>query len=131
MGSSVPRMVAGERLYPDPLEGHGLVVQRWDEASIAAASQWGQRGFPYQGFNLGFLSHPGRASLLLQSSPSPGPHRHFVALEQGQPVGRVSVNLEDSAGLYLWSVHVPPEQEGRGVCRRMLAVLMPWLEERY
>ena len=41
------------------------------------------------------------------------------------------MNLRDESGLYLWSVHVPPEHEGRGVCRRMLAALMLWLESEY
>jgi RimJ/RimL family protein N-acetyltransferase len=91
-------------------------------------ARWGERGFPYHAFDLGHLRNPNRARVELQRARENGPHRHFVAVEGGEPVGRVSVNLRDDSGLYLWSVHVPPEHEGRGVARRMLAALMTWLE---
>jgi RimJ/RimL family protein N-acetyltransferase len=57
----------------------------------------------------------------------PGPHRHFIAVEDGVAVGRLSVNMRDEAGLYIWGVHVPEEHGRRGVCRRMLAALVEWL----
>ena len=56
---------------------------------------------------------------------------HFVACEDSVAVGRVSVNLEDPAGLYIWSVHVPPEHARRRVAYRMLTVLIKWLEGKY
>ena len=117
--------------YPPPLEAHGLVLSRWTEEIAEQMGQWGERGFPYHPFDLGYLRDPSRRRLAVDRALAEGPHRHFVALEGEVPVGRVSVNLRDPAGLYLWSVHVPPEHEGRGVCRRMLAVLMEWLEVEY
>ena len=72
---------------------------------------------------------PGRLASAVHGCRAQGAHRHFVAVEDGVAVGRVSVNLKDPTGSYLFAVHVPPEHEGRGVCRRMLAVLMRWLEE--
>lgn len=89
---------------------------------------WGERGFPYQGFDLGYLRDPARAASALAWTIEQPRHRHFVATEDGVAVGRISVNLEDENGLYIWSVHVPPEHEGRGVARRMMATLMTWLE---
>ena len=116
--------------YP-VLEGEGLVIRGWDGETIAAAAQWRDYPFPYQAFNVDHLRDPVRARELLDAVIHPGRHRHFVAIEGGEPVGRVSVNLEDPSGLYIWSVHVPPEHEGRGVCRRMLAVVIRWLESTY
>lgn len=127
IGTAVRVHAAGHPDYPE-LAGEGLVLRPWDEALIAAALQWRDHPFPYQAFNVGYLRDPSRAAELLGNVRSPGRHRHYAAVEGGVPVGRVSVNLEDPAGLYLWSVHVPPEHEGRGVCRRMLAVLITWLE---
>jgi len=114
--------------YPPAIEGEGLVLRPWDEELVAQMARWGERGFPYHAFDLGYLRDPEAARAALERARAPRPHRHFVACEGRTAVGRVSVNLEDPAGLYLWAVHVPPEHEGRGVCRRMLAVLMRWLE---
>jgi RimJ/RimL family protein N-acetyltransferase len=88
---------------------------------------WGERGFPYQAFDLGYLRDPDRARRVFHWVQTDLRHRHFVACEGDMPVGRFSLNLEDPAGLYIWAVHVPPEHEGRGVCRRMLRVLLDWL----
>lgn len=118
-------------LYPPPLEGHGLALRPWDADLVEQMGRWGQRGFPYHPFDLGYLRDAANARAALARAHSPGPHRHFVAVEGGAAVGRVSVNLRDAAGLYLWAVHVPPEQAGRGVARRMLATLMEWLELEY
>lgn len=115
--------------YPPTIEGEGLILRPWDEELVAQMARWGERGFPYHAFDLGHLRDPQAARTALEWARAPRPHRHFVACEGSTAVGRVSVNLEDPAGLYLWSVHVPPEHEGRGVCRRMLAVLMRWLEK--
>ncbi|MFN8507732.1 MAG: GNAT family N-acetyltransferase [Dehalococcoidia bacterium] len=118
-------------LYPPPLAGHGLVLHPWNEALLAQVAGWGARGFPYHAFDMTQLNQPSRAKGVLARMTENGPHRHFVAVEDGVAVGRASVNLRDEAGLYLWSVHVPPEHDGRGVCRRMLATLMEWLEEEF
>jgi hypothetical protein len=80
---------------------------------------------------MGKLKDPAEADRMLAFTNQPGPHRHFIAVEDGAAVGRVSVNLRDEAGLYLWGVHVPEEHGQRGVCRRMLAALMRWLEVSY
>ncbi|MDW8046459.1 MAG: GNAT family N-acetyltransferase [Chloroflexota bacterium] len=120
--------MSGIPSYPPALEGEGLVLRPWDEELVAQMARWGERGFPYHAFDLGHLRDPEAARAALERARAPRPHRHFVACEGGVAVGRVSVNFEDPAGLYLWSVHVPPEHEGRGVCRRMLAVLLRWLE---
>jgi hypothetical protein len=117
-------------LYPPPLVGHGLELCRWDMDLVRQVAQWGERGFPYHAFDLGGLRQPSRAKAMLEKMTADGPHRNFIAVEDGVAVGRVSVNMEDEAGLYLWSVHVPPEHEGRAICRRMLATLMPWLEHQ-
>lgn len=118
-------------LYPHPLDGYGLVLRPWDPDLVAQMAGWGLRGFPYHPFDLGHLRDPVSAAAALARVHSPGPHRHFVAVEGEAAVGRVSVNLRDAAGLYLWAVHVPPEHEGRGVARRMLATVMEWLEVEY
>src|SRR6185503_12846802 len=119
---------APEAVYPATIEAYGLALRPWDEQLVRRAAAWGERGFPYHAFDLGHLGDPLRARAHLARMLDDGPHRHFVACEGGEAVGRVSVNLRDLTGLYIWSVHVPPEHEGRGVCRRMLAGLMEWLE---
>lgn len=120
--------MAAVAVYPSPLVGYGLELHAWSPALVRQLAHWGERGFPYHAFDLGHLRDPRRASDMLAKMTEAGPHRHFIAVENGVAVGRVSVNLRDDAGLYLWSVHVPPEHEGRAVCRRMLATLMGWLE---
>ena len=122
-----PAMVA-EAHYPATLEGHGLDLRPWDEDLVRQMGQWQEYGFPYHAFDLGFLRDPDRAARELEKHSTPDQHRHFVACEGREAVGRVSVNLRDAAGLYLWAVHVPPEYQGRGVARRMLTVLIEWLE---
>lgn len=117
--------------YPDEIPGEGLVLRPWDAALISQLAEWEQRGFPYHAFDLGHLRDPERAAATLAWTREPGPHRHFIAIEGGAAVGRASVNLRDVSGLYIWGVHVPPDHEGRGVCRRMLAALMRWLEPLY
>lgn len=114
--------------YPARIEGYGLELRPWDAELVARMAHWDEHGFPFHGFDLTQLRDPERAQLQLSKVVLDKPHRHFVAVEDGEPVGRVSVNLEDEAGLYFWAVHVPPRHEGRGVCRRMLAALMDWLE---
>jgi len=118
-----------ETAYPSPFESRGLVLQPWSESLIAQMAHWTERGFPYHPFDLGHLRDPGVARQTLLRVQQPGPHRYFAATESGAAVGRVTVNLRDAAGLYLWAVHVPPEHEGKGVARRMLAGVMEWLEE--
>jgi RimJ/RimL family protein N-acetyltransferase len=107
--------------------GEGLVLQPWDDDLLRAMARWSERGFPYNAFDLGFLRDPARCAEFTAGLRNDARHLHFAAIEAGQPVGRVSVNLEDPEGLYLWGVHVPPEHEGRGVCRRMLTALIDWL----
>lgn len=117
--------------YPPPIQGENLSLRPWDRNLVRQMARWGERGFPYHAFDLGSLRNPANAEQMLNWAHEPGNHRHFVAVEDGVAVGRVSVNLKDSAGLYLWSVHVPPEHEGQAVCRRMLAALMLWLERAH
>ena len=131
MEATISRLVRPTISYPDEIPGDGLVLRPWDIGLIRQMAKWGERGFPYHGFDLGHLADPIRAASTLAWAREPGPHRHFVAIEDGAAVGRVSLNLQDVSGLYLWAVHVPPEHEGRGVCRRMLAALMSWLEGSY
>ncbi len=120
------------RPFAPPLpRGLGLELHPWDAALQAQMAAWGEHGFPFHAFDLAHLRDPDRAGEVLEKRLQSFPHLHFVAVEDGAAVGRVSVNLADPAGLYIWSVHVPPEHEGRGVCRRMLTILMPWLAERY
>ncbi len=110
---------------------YGLELRLWDRTTISQMGRWGERGFPYNAFDMGYLQDPSRAAATEAWVREPSPHLHFVALEGDVAVGRVSVNLKDEAGLYLWAVHVPPEHGGRGVCRRMLAALMEWLEVQF
>ena len=119
-----------EASYP-ALEGEGLILRRWDAELAEQMAGWSLRGFPYHAFDLGHLSDPVKRANAVAGCREEGNHRHFVAVEAGVAVGRVSVNLRDVTGTYLWAVHVPPEHEGRGVCRRMLAVAMRWLEEAH
>lgn len=121
----------GDGGHPFAIEGHGLVLRLWDEELVDQMAAWTLHGFPYHAFDLDYLRDPDRARAALERMRQPRPHIHLVATERGMAVGRVSVNLEDVAGLYLWSVHVPPEHEGKGVCRRMLATLIPWLEVQH
>jgi RimJ/RimL family protein N-acetyltransferase len=118
-------------VYPREIPGVGLVLRPWSEDLAVQLAAWTEYGFPHHAFDLGYLRDPERAREMLDRVHQAGPHRHFIACEGNTAVGRVSVNLRDEAGVYLWAVHVPPEHEGRGVCRRMLAALMDWLEERY
>lgn len=124
-------MATASALYPSVIPGEGLDLRPWDEDLVQQMARWQEYGFPYHAFDLGALRDPVRARNELRRAHQPGPHRHFVAVEGETAVGRVSVNLHDESGLYLWSVHVPPEHQGRGVCRRMLASLMTWLEAQY
>ncbi|MFN0096620.1 MAG: GNAT family N-acetyltransferase [Dehalococcoidia bacterium] len=117
--------------YPEVIRGYGLELRAWDSALVKQMARWGERGFPFHPFDLGHLRDRGRAESALAWARTPGAHRHLVAIEDGAAVGRVSVNTQDAAGLYLWSVHVPPEHEGRGLARRMLAALMEWCEAKY
>ncbi len=110
------------------ISGYGLRLVPWDAERLAEMGRWGERGFPYHAFDLGYLRDPERVKSMLGWAKEHNEHRHFVALEDGVAVGRISVNLSDESGLYLWSIHVPPEHEGRGVARRMMAALMTWLE---
>jgi RimJ/RimL family protein N-acetyltransferase len=121
----------GEAKYPPPIAGEGLVLRPWDAGLIRQMAAWREHGFPYHAFDLAHLTDPGQAAAALARTHEEGRHRHFVACEGDMAIGRVSVNLQDSAGLYLWAVHVPPEHQGRGVARRMLTTMMGWLEEEY
>ena len=111
------------------IEGFGLELRPWDVDLIRQMAEWGERGFPYHAFDVGHLRDPAKAEAALQFGRQESPHHHYVACEDGRAVGRVSVNLRDVSGLYIWAVHVPPEHAGRGVCRRMLAALMAHFEE--
>ncbi|GIW13725.1 MAG: hypothetical protein KatS3mg062_1164 [Tepidiforma sp.] len=122
---------ASPRALVPVLEGEGLVLRPWDAELVAQLAAWGEYGFPYHAFDLGYLRDPARAAEELRERTAPGCHRHYIAVEDGRAVGRCSVNLEDEAGLYLWAVHVPPEHQGRGVARRMLAVLVRALEAEF
>lgn len=113
--------------YPAAIPGTGLVLRPWDGALVDQVASWGVHGFPYEAFDLAHLRDPARASATLARMRDLSQHRNFIACEAGQAVGRLSVNLRDPAGLYIWGVHVPPEHEGRGVCRRMVSALVDWL----
>ncbi len=117
-----------EAEYPASIAGVGLELRPWDLELGQQLAEWPVRGFPYHAFDLGHLKDPLRLATAVKGCREDGPHRHFIAVEDGVAVGRVSVNLRDLAGSYLWGVHVSPDHEGRGVCRRMLAALMTWLE---
>jgi RimJ/RimL family protein N-acetyltransferase len=114
--------------YPAAIPGYGLELRPWDEDLAVQLANWSLRGFPFHAFDLAHLQDPLKRANAVAGCLEDGPHRHFIAVEDGVAVGRVSVNLRDAAGSYLWAVHVPPEHEGRGVCRRMLATLMQYLE---
>jgi len=129
--SNVSFAVGSKSLYPPPIEGEGLVLRPWDAGLVAEMAGWGEYGFPYHAFDLSYLRDPARAASSLGWAHEDGPHRHFIACANDVAVGRVSVNLKDISGLYIWAVHVPPEHAGKGVCRRMLASLMRWLEVEY
>jgi RimJ/RimL family protein N-acetyltransferase len=117
--------------YQASIPGDGLELRPWDEAIALQLADWDVRGFPYHAFDLGHLKDPVKRANAVAGSLEDGPHRHFIAVEDGVAVGRVSVNLRDPAGSYLWGVHVAPQHEGRGVCRRMLAAIMVYLEENH
>jgi ribosomal protein S18 acetylase RimI-like enzyme len=113
------------------VEGEGLTLRPWDAFLLDQMATWRERGFPFHAFDLGYLRDPARAATALIWAYEEGPHRHYIACEGETAVGRVSVNTRDVSGLYLWAVHVAPEHENRGVCRRMLAALMRQLEDEY
>ncbi|MFN0095513.1 MAG: GNAT family N-acetyltransferase [Dehalococcoidia bacterium] len=117
--------------YPERIAGYGLELRAWDQSLVRQMARWRERGFPYHPYDLGYLRDRARAESALAWARTPGQHRHFVAVEGGAAVGRVSLNTQDVAGLYLWAVHVPPDHEGRGVAKRMLAALMDWAEQAF
>ncbi|HET7737906.1 MAG TPA: GNAT family N-acetyltransferase [Tepidiformaceae bacterium] len=122
-------MTASQVVYPERIDGDsGLVLLPWSADLVRQLAKWGERGFPYRAFDTAYLRERSRAEATLEWALSEGRHRHFIACEGNVAVGRVSVNLQDPAGLYIWAVHVPPEHEGRGVARRMLETLIGWLE---
>lgn len=123
--------MTAEAIQQPLIPGDGLVLRPWDEELVQQLAAWGERGFPYNAFDLGYLRDDYRARAMLAWIRDDHTHRHFIACEGETAVGRVSVNLRDEAGLYIWAVHVPPEHEGRGVARRMLAALINWLEDHY
>lgn len=110
------------------ISGYGLRLVPWNADLLAEMGRWGERGFPYHAFDLGYLRQPERVKSVLAWTEERREHRHYAAVENGVAVGRISVNLQDETGLYLWSIHVPPEHEGRGIARRMIAALMTSLE---
>ncbi len=110
------------------IRGEGLELRPWDGELAEQMAGWSLHGFPYHAFDLGHLRDAAARANAVVACQDDTRHMHFVAVEDGVAVGRVSVNPKDISGSYLWSVHVPPEHEGKGVCRRMLAVLMEWLE---
>ena len=112
---------------PGGIEGEGLTLVPWNGELLRGMANWRERGFPYGAFDMGFLRDPARFAEFSARVRNDTRHVHFAAVEGDAPVGRVSVNLQDPAGLYLWGVHVPPEHEGQGVCRRMLTALIAWL----
>ncbi len=127
----VDAMITPRTAVTAPIEGEGLQLRPWDEGLIAQMAGWREYGFPYHAFDLAHLRDPQKAAAALAWATEPGPHRHFVVCEGDTAVGRVSVNLKDVSGLYIWAVHVPPEHAGLGVCRRMLAALMRALEVEF
>jgi RimJ/RimL family protein N-acetyltransferase len=110
------------------LRGNGLELRPWDLDLAEQMGNWRLHGFPYHAFDLAHLRDPAARANAVIACREDARHYHFVAVEDGVAVGRASVNPKDVSGTYLWSVHVPPEHEGKAVCRRMLAVLMEWLE---
>jgi hypothetical protein len=88
-------MTAAPALYPDQIDGDGLVLRPWDEGLVRQLGAWSNRGFPYHAFDTGYLADPVRAKAALTRHRAPGPHRHFIACEGETAVGRISVNLRD------------------------------------
>ncbi len=121
-------MTVAKALYPAEIPGPGLALRPWDAGLAAQMAGWTLRGFPYHAFDLGHLKDPLKRTAAVAECTEDGVHRHFVAVEGDTAVGRASVNLRDPLGCYIWAVHVPPEHEGRGVAKRMLATLMSYLE---
>jgi RimJ/RimL family protein N-acetyltransferase len=114
---------------PRPIaSGLGIELRYWDRALVDQIARWGTHGFPYSAFDMNYLRDRNRAKSTLERMRDRSQHLHFVACEEGAAVGRLSVNMLDRSGLYIWAVHVPPEHEGRAVARRMLAVLLSYLE---
>ena len=130
MSHEVTREIFRE-LKGQPIKGEGLELCVWDRQLLEQLASWGERGFPYGAFDLGYLRNRKEAEVALNFVLNGTKHLHFIACEDSVAVGRVSVNLEDPAGLYIWSVHVPPEHARRRVAYRMLTVLIKWLEEKY
>lgn len=117
--------------YPAEIPGDGLVLCPWDRDLLRQVANWSERGFPYHAFDMGRLRDPVEAETMLRQTAEMGPHRHFIAVEDGVAVGRLAVNLRDEAGFYIWGVHVPEEHGRRGICRRMVDALVRWLEAQY
>ena len=130
MSHEVTREIFRE-LKDRPVKGEGLELCIWDSQLLEQLASWGERGFPYGAFDLGYLRNRKEAEEALNFALNGTKHLHFIACEDSVAAGRVSVNLEDPAGLYIWSVHVPPEHARRRVAYRMLTVLIKWLEGKY
>ena len=120
-----------QNLDKQAIKGAGLELRPWDRGLVKQLAAWGEHGFPYGAFDLGYLRDPKEAENALNFAIKGTKHLHFIACEDSLAVGRVSVNLQDPAGLYIWSVHVPPEHTRRRVAYRMLNVLIRWLVEKY
>lgn len=126
----IPLLKTAAGMELGPLPGEGLELRPWDAGVLREMAAWGERGFPFTAFDMGYLKDPARMADFAGWLEREERHLHFAACEDGRAVGRVSVNMRDPAGIYIWGVHVPPEHEGRGVCTRMLSALLAWLDER-
>lgn len=139
-GAVPDRLIAGIRLTTVAgaeagieallIPGNGLSLRPWDTATLRQMAAWDERGFPDSAFDMGFLREPARMAEFLDWLVRDERHLHLAAFEADRAVGRVSVNMRDPAGIYIWGVHVPPGHGGRGVCTRMLEALLAWLDAR-
>ena len=94
MSHEVTREIFRE-LKGQPIKGEGLELCVWDRQLLEQLASWGERGFPYGAFDLGYLRNRKEAEVALNFVLNGTKHLHFIACEDSVAVGRVSVNLED------------------------------------
>ena len=127
--------------YPSPIEGYGLVLRPWDAGLVRQMAAWGQRGFPYSAFDLGYLRQPVRAAAMLDRMREEGPHRHFSVPAGGmvcpacRPTGSsmpspVTSELLDALLTGDWDRAEASQGTNRREGSGLVAALLQWHLER-
>ena len=69
-----------------PIKGEGLELCVWDSQLLEQLASWGERGFPYGAFDLGYLRNRKEAEEALNFALNGTKHLHFIACEDSVAV---------------------------------------------